>query len=74
MPTASERECAQLCWRMEDCNAWTFELGTQNCFPKTSLDCNGDAKDWSFGTAGCGAAGGKRRKLSGSNAQKLAFF
>ena len=77
MSAASEEECANLCWRMEDCNAWTYQVGTDSCFPKTGSECYGDASGWTFGSAGCGAPGeygGKEKNCQNYNNLKMLLF
>ena len=61
----SEQECAEYCWSLPDCKAWSFyRFGSGYCYPYASSDCIERNKGWfwdrvSWGSASCGASKGK---------------
>jgi len=60
----SEQECAEYCWSLPDCKAWSFyRFGSGYCYPYVSSDCIERNKGWfwdhvSWGSASCGASKG----------------
>merc|ERR1711879_25943 len=56
---SSEQECAEYCWSLESCEAWTLNTKWNNCYVKTSANCTiASPSKWSWGSANCGAPAG----------------
>ena len=62
----SEQECAEYCWSLPECNAWSFyNFGNGYCYPYAASDCIERNEGWfwdhaSWGSASCGAPKGNK--------------